>query len=125
MKKKVLCIALALLMCMMVITPTLADNDNEVQQERALVSVSFGLKHLSGSSYKMWAKINNPNTVSVSATLALYDASYNYIASVSLTSTNMIINLSKHVTLSSGTYHLRLNYKVNGTTHSTERTYSI
>lgn len=125
MKRKVLCISLALLMCMMVTLPTFADSETEAPPERALISASFGLKNTSGTSYKMWAKINNPNVVSVHASLALYDASYNYITSVSTTSSSMLINLSKYVSLSSGTYHLRLSYSAEGSTYSWEKTYNL
>lgn len=125
MKRKVLCIALALLMCMMVILPTFADDETGGAIERASITASYGLTHVSGSTYKMWAKINNPSGYSVTATLSLYDASYNYITSISTTSSNTTINLSKKVTLSSGTYHLRLNYTVSGSTTSSEKSYTI
>lgn len=125
MKRKVLCIALTLLMCMLVTVPTFADGEAETPPERANISASFGLKHVSGSTFKMWAKINNPLGVSVHATLTLYNVSYSSIASVSTTSTNITINLSKNVTLSSGTYHLILTYTADGSTHSYEKTYTI
>ena len=125
MKRKVLCIALALLMCMMVTVPTFADSSKETPIGRALISASFGLKNTSGSTYRMWAKINNPNEVSVSATLVLYDVSYNYITSVGVVSSDPLISLNKYVSLSSGTYHLRLNYTAEGSTHSWEKTYNI
>lgn len=125
MKRKLLCIALALLMCMMVTAPTFADGEAETPPEKVGISASFGLKHVSGSTYKMWAKINNPDGASVSVTLVLYDASYNYIIGIGTTSSNTTISISKNVTLSSGTYHLQLSYTVNGSTHSFERTYSV
>ena len=125
MKKKVLCIALALLMCMMVTVPTFADGETETLPERAEISASFGLKHISGSSYRMWAKINNPTEVSVYAILTLYDASYNQIDSIYTISSNPTISLNKYVTLSSGTYHLRLTITADGATQTAEKTYSI
>ncbi len=125
MKRKVLCIALALLMCMMVTLPTFADDSAETPPERAPITATFGLKHISGSTYKMWATIFNPTEVSVHVTLTLYNVSYSQIASIGTTSTNMTINLSKKVTLSSGTYHLILTYTADGSTYSFEKTYSI
>lgn len=125
MKRKVLCIALALLMCMMVTAPTFADGEAETPPERAGITVSFGLKHLSGSNYRMWAKINNPAQVSVYAKLTLYDSSYNPIASVHTTSTYVLITLSKDVTLSSGTYYLRLSYTADGATYTYGKTYNL
>ncbi len=125
MKRKVLCIALALLMCMMVTLPAFADGSAEMPPNRADVTASFGLKHISGSTYRIWAVINNPMEVSVHATIALYDASYNYITSISKTSSNPTIRLSKDITLSSGTYHLRLTITADGATHTIEKTYSI
>ena len=125
MKRKVLCIALALLMCMMVTVPTFADGEAETPEERALITASFGLKHISGSTYRMWAIINNPMEITVNATLTLYDASYNPISSITKTSLNPTISLMKDVMLSSGTYHLQLSYTVSGTTHTAEKTYSI
>ena len=125
MRKKVLCIALALLMCMMVTVPAIAESSEKVLPDRALITVSFGLKHISGSTYRMWARINNPGTVSVNAILTLYDASYNPITSIGTTSSNTLIGLNKDVTLSSGTYHLQLRYTVDGVKHTVEKTYSI
>lgn len=125
MKRKVLCIALALLMCMMVAVPTFADGETETPQERTPISASFGLTHISGSMYRMWAFIDNPFGASVYAKLTLYNISYSPIASVSTTSTNTVIRLSQYVTLSSGTYHLILTYTVDGSLYSAERTYTI
>lgn len=125
MKRKVLCIALALLMCMTVTLPAIADGSSETPPERASVSATFGLKNVSGSIYRMWAKISNPLGVSVHATLTLYNVSYSSIASVNTTSTNTIINLSRNITLSSGTYHLILTYTADGATYSYEKTYTI
>lgn len=125
MRKKVLCIVLALVMCMMVTVPAFADGTAETQLERAEITTIYGLTHISGTQYKMWAKIKNPNAVSVTATLALYDASYNYITAVSTISSNTTISLSKYVTLPSGTYHLRLSFAADGITHSSEKTYNI
>lgn len=125
MKRKVLCIALALLMCMMVTVPTFADGEAETPPERAGISVTFGLKNISGSTYRMWAKLNNPTQVSVYARLTLYDASYNQVASIYTISSDILINLSKNVNLTSGTYHLRLTYTADGVTHTYEKTYNI
>ena len=94
MKKKVLCIALALLMCMMVTLPTFADGETETLPERAPISASFGLKQVSGSTYRMWAIIDNPLEVSVNASLVLYNISYTQLAAVSTTSTNSTIILN-------------------------------
>ncbi len=125
MRKKVLCIALALLMCMMVTLPTLADGSAETPLNKAYIAASYGVKSVSGSTYKMWAKLNNPEGVTVVVVLSLYDASYNYITSISKTSSSTIISLSKDVSLSSGTYHLRLSYTAGGATYTSEKTYNI
>lgn len=125
MNRKILCIALALLMCMMVTLPTLADGEAETPPERADITASFGLKHISGSKYRMWAKLNNPEQVSVFVRLTLYDASYNSLASIYKTSSSLLISLNKDITLSSGTYHLRLSYTVSGMTYTFEKTYNI
>ena len=125
MRKKVLCFAFALLMCMIVTVPTFADSSTETPPERANVTAVFGLSHVSGSTYNMWATIHNPAGISVNARLALYNISYSSIASVSTTSTNTTINLSRNVTLFSGTYHLILTYTANGSLYSFEQTYTI
>ncbi|WP_458463634.1 hypothetical protein [Paenibacillus sp.] len=125
MKRKALCFALALLMCMVVTAPAFADSAIEMSSQKTDITASFGLKHISGSTYRMWAKISNPTGATVSATLTLYDVSYTPVTSVSGTSSLTIINLSKDVSLSSGTYHLRLSYTVDGTTYSAEKTYTI
>lgn len=125
MKRKTLCFALALLMCMLIAVPAFADTSADTPPERALITASYGLKHISGSTYKMWAKIGNPDGVTVIVKLTLYDVSYNYITSISKTSSNTTISLSKNVTLSSGTYHLRLTYSADGATYTAEKTYTI
>lgn len=125
MKKKAICIALALLTCIMVTMPTFADSSAEALQDRSEITASFGLTHVSGSTYRMWARINNPTSATVTAVLTLYNASYNSIASIGTTSSNTLIGLNKNVSLSSGTYHLRLSITVDGTTHTLEKTYNI
>ena len=125
MKRKVLCVALALLMCMAVTLPTFADGSSETPQERALISATFGLKRSWGPVYLMWAKISNMEEVSVYVSLTLYDASYNQITSIYTTSSDILISLSKTVFLVSGTYHLRLSYTAEGVTYSYEKTYNI
>lgn len=125
MKRKVLCIALALLLCLTVTVPAFADSSAETPEERVNVSATFGLKNTSGSTYKMWAKINNPAEVSVTARLTLYNVSYTSIASIGTTSTFSTISLSKYLSLSSGTYHLVLTFNANGSTYSSEKTYTI
>ena len=109
MRKKVFCVALALLMCLMIAVPTFADSKPETP-DRAIVTASYGLKHVSGSTYKMWAKVMNPAGENIIANLILYDASYNYITSVSCSSSNTIFNFNKNVNLSHGTYHLVFSY---------------
>lgn len=125
MRRKVLCITLALLMCMMVTMPTFAEDEAETLPERASIAVTFGLTHVSGSTYNMWAKIINPQSASVTAALFLFNSSYIPVASVGTTSTNVFINFGKNVTLSSGTYHLRITYMADGQTYSIQKTYMI
>ena len=92
MKKKALCIALALVMCMMLVLPAFADNEADTPPERAEITSSFGLYHASGSTYKMWAKNVNINEATVNATLALYDASYNLVKAIGTVSSDMHID---------------------------------
>ena len=125
MKRKALSFALALLLCMMIAAPAFADSSAETPPERASISASFGLKHISGSTYKMWARVNNPEQVSVFVILTLYDASYNYITSCSTTSSSTIFTIWKNVTLLPGTYHLVLYYEADTSSGSYERTYHL
>lgn len=125
MKKKVLCIALALLMCMMVAVPAFADGEVETLPYRAPITASFGLTQISGSTYRMVAIINNPLGVSVNAKLTLYNISYSPVASIVTTSSSTIFSISKNVCLSSGTYHLILTYTADGSTFSFEKTYAL
>ncbi len=125
MRKKVLCFVLALLMCVMVTVPAIAESDVEMPLNRADITASFGLKHVSGSKYRMWAKINNPEQVSVFVRLTLYDSSYAPLASIYKTSSNSLISLYKDLSLVSGTYHLRLSITADGATHTVEKTYNI
>lgn len=111
-------------MCLMVAVPAFVDNSAETA-ERSVVIFSYSLDYLYGIQYQMRAHLSNPYEDSIIATLALYDISYNYITSVSTTSSNVSITLSKFVYLASGTYHLRLTYKVDGITHSYEKAYNL
>lgn len=125
MKRKVLCIALALLMCMMVTVPTFADAEKEAPPERAVILVSFSLKHVSGTTYKMKATITNLANENVLASLILYDASHNYITSVSGSSSDYMFTISKNVNLSSGTYYLELSYLADTSENTCEKVYHI
>ena len=125
MKRKVLSIALALLMCLTIALPTFADNSAETPPERYVIQSSYDLFYLYGIQYKMSADIINILGDSITVTLALYDVSYNYITSVSKTTTDQSIKLFKDAYLQSGTYHLRLTYRVDGTWHSFEKTYIV
>ena len=125
MKRKILCIALALLMCAMVTVSTVADGTAETPPDREPITATFGLTHISGSTYRMWTIINNPTGASVNVTLTLYNISYSPISSIGTTSTNTLIYLYKNLNLSSGTYHLILTYSVDGSLYSSERTYTI
>ena len=125
MKKKVLCIALALLLCVLGAMPTFADGE-EAQQNREAITVSFALEHVSGSTYRMWAKILNPGGVTVDADLELLTAGFTLITSVGATSSNHIFSFSKNVSLpSSGTYYLRLTVQGNNIWETAQKTYYI
>ncbi len=127
MKKKWLCLVLALLMCMAVTVPSFAaaDADADTQPDRAAISVSFGLDHVSGSTYKMWARVLNPAAEQVTVNLVLYDASYNVVDSIYAISSKVIFTISKNKTLSSGTYHLRVTVIGNTVSSTYEKNYSI
>ncbi len=125
MKRKILSIVLALLMCMMVTVPTFADGEADTPPERANIIATFKLSHQSGSTYKMWADITNPTMVPVNVTLTLYNVSYSTIAVVEKASSGISFSLSKEVSLSSGIYHLWLSYTVSGSYYAFEKTYNI
>lgn len=125
MKRKVLCIALALLMCMMVSVPAFADAEKEVPPDRSAITISYSLKHVSGSTYKMRAKFINPENENIIANLILYDASHNYITSVSGSSSEIVFIFSKQVNLSSGTYYLELVYIADTSESTLEKVYHI
>lgn len=125
MKKRFLSILLALLICMLVIVPTFADGETETPPDRAGITVSFGLKHLSGSTYRMWAKIINLNEEPVTAALKLMNGSYIKLVSIGMTSSEAIFYFYKDVSLLPGTYHLRLSYAGNTVSQSVEKTYYI
>lgn len=108
MRKKALSIVLAALMCLMTATPVLADNESKTPPERGLIEVTFDLDHVSGSTYNMNAEITNYLSEQVTVGLGIFDSDYNLIASVGTVSTNPIIYLSKNVSLSPGTYYLRI-----------------
>lgn len=125
MKKKTICIILALLMSLMITLPASADGFADMQPQRTGITASFGLKHISGSKYRMWARINNLEESSVFVRLTIYNSSNIAISSICKTSSNLLISLNKDITLYSGTYHLKLSYTVDGVTYTAERTYIV
>jgi hypothetical protein len=126
MKRKVLCIVLALLMCTAAALPTFADAERETPPDRAGITASFGMTNVSGSTYKIWARLVNPTEVMVYAAVGLYDASGNAIAGTSTWSSNILISLNTTATLTSGTYYVRIGYiPIGGTAHAFERVYNI
>lgn len=108
MKKKVLCVILALLMCMMATLPAFADGEAERESDRNSVLYSFGLSHVSGSTYNMHARVVNYEGALMTVGLGVYDANDNLVSAVGAASTDELITLSKNVSLSSGTYYLRI-----------------
>ena len=126
MKRKVLCITLALLMCMMVTVPTFADGEADTPPERTCFAVSFGLNHVSGSTYEIWAQVLNPAGETIDADLALLTAGFTNIITVGTTCSNQVFYLSRNVNLpSSGTYYLRLTVRSNDINETMQKKYYI
>lgn len=125
MKRKVLCLALALLMCMMVTLPTFADNEADTPPERAAITFSFGLTHTSGSMYRMWAHITNLNGEQVTVVLKLMNGSHIKLVSIGTVSSETSFYISQEVSLLPGTYYLRISLSGNTVSRSAEKTYYI
>ncbi len=107
MKKKLLCVSLVLMMCLMAAMPTFADNQNTGEIKSAL-QVSGDLYHVTGSQYTAWARVLNPALEHVSLTMGLYDANNNLITMSGKTSSDAIVKVSSTVTLTSGTYVMKI-----------------
>jgi len=125
MKRNCLCIILALLLCLTFAVPTFADGEKTDSQERANVSYTFKLTHVSGSTYRMRATVNNPDCGLLSVLLVLYDSGNNPVESVAAVSSDLTISLSRNVSLSSGTYRLCITIVGLNVAKTSERTYSI
>ncbi len=125
MKRKCLCLILALLMCLSLTVPTFADAEKPEPQERANVYCTFRLTHVSGSTYRMRATVNNPDRALLTVLLVLYDSGNNPIESVTAVSSDLTISLSKNVSLSSGTYRLCITILGMNVLQTFEKTYSI
>ena len=121
MKRNCLCVFLALLLCLSLTVPTFAESDPE-PPDRVTVPYSFGLKHVSGSTYKMKANVTNTNEQPLTILLALYDSGNNPVDSILTLSSDPLISLSKTVSLSPGTYVLQISIiglNVGQTAHKT------
>lgn len=126
MKKKVLCVVLALLMCTMVSLPTFADGEADTpEQNRTALVVYAGLTHVSGSMYDMWAEVFNPAEESVHINLQLFNGSYIRLISIGTTSTEILFGITREVSLLPGTYHLRVTYSGATVSDAFEKHYYI
>ncbi len=107
MKKKLLCVSLVLMMCLMAAMPTFAEDQNTGAIKSAL-QVSGDLYHVTGSQYTAWARVINPALEHVSITLGLYDSNNGLVALVGKTSSDAMIKVSASVTLTPGTYTMKV-----------------
>lgn len=116
MKKRMVALLLALMLMLCVSGSTLAlgPDDEESAGDgtvgiMAAVSLSSGLTHVSGSSYRPWATASTATSDTLSVSFKLYrvvGGTLTLVASASKSATGTSVTASKSVTLSAGSYRL-------------------
>lgn len=95
---------------------------------RAAVSLSSGLTHVSGSSYRPWATASTGTSDSISVSFKLYrvvGSTLTLVASASNSTTGTSVTASKSVTLSAGSYRLVSTGTSSTATVSQTRNYTV
>ncbi|MEA4870874.1 MAG: hypothetical protein VB062_09650 [Christensenella sp.] len=132
MKKRIATLLLALALLLSISGNTLAvgqDNtDDGTVVILAAVSISCGLTHVSGSSYRPWATATTATTDTISASFRLYrvvGGTETLVTSGSNSATGTSVTASKTVTLSAGTYKIYATGTSSTATANTNKSYTV
>ena len=116
MKKRMTALLIALMLMLTVSGSTLALGPDDAEDTgdgtvviMAAVSLSSGLTHVSGSSYRPWATASTGTTDTISVSFKLYrvvGSTLTLVSSGSNSTTGTSVTVSKTVTLSAGSYRL-------------------
>lgn len=132
MKKRIVTLLLALVLVLSISGNTLAlgqdvTSDGEVVI-LAAVSISCGLTHVSGSSYRPWATASTGTSDTISASFRLYrvvGGTETLVSSGSNSTTGTSVTASKTVTLSAGTYKIYATGTSSTATANTSKNYTV
>ncbi len=127
MKKRLICLTLVLLLCLSFTGTAFAATDEKIAT-RAMVGLSSGLTHVSGTTYRPWASATAslPENVTVGFTLYKYvNGSYTYVTSGSASDYGTYVIARRTVTLSPGYYKLYAWYIGETQSDGTNKYYSI
>lgn len=132
MKKRIVTLLLALVLVLSISGNTLAlgqdvTSDGEVVI-LAAVSISCGLTHVSGSSYRPWATATTGTSDTISASFRLYrvvGGTETLVSSGSNSTTGTSVTASKTVTLSAGTYKIYATGTSSTATANTSKNYTV
>lgn len=116
MKRKVLSILLAAVLCIATCNIAYAEQQpepevavvavdaNGIIVPMATISLSCGLTHVSGSTYRLWAVVTCPAVENLRVYVYLYDSNGNTVASVYNTAYSHSVTAATLVNLSPGSY---------------------
>lgn len=125
MKRKLLCVSLVLMMCLMAAIPAYADLPTPPDEVKGGLQISGDLYQLSGSQYKAVARVGNPANEPVYLDFKLYDSNNNLIAYAAAFSYDTIIKISRTVDITPGTYTMEINVAGNTVSRCIITTYHI
>ena len=125
MKRKLLCVSLVLMMCLMAAIPAYADLPTPPDEVKGGLQISWDLYQLSGSQYKAFARVFNGGNEPVYLDFTLYDSNNNQITYAMAYSYDTIIKISRTVNLTPGTYTMEINVAGNTVSRCIISTYNI
>lgn len=132
MKKRIVTLLLALVLILSISGNTLALGQEETSDGEvvilAAVSISCGLTHVSGSSYRPWATATTGTSDTISASFRLYrvvGGTETLVSSGSNSTTGTSVTASKTVTLSAGTYKIYATGTSSTATANTNKSYTV
>ena len=132
MKKRIVTLLLALVLILSISGNTLALGQEETSDGEvvilAAVSISCGLTHVSGSSYRPWATATTGTSDTISASFRLYrvvGGTETLVSSGSNSTTGTSVTASKTVTLSAGTYKIYATGTSSTATANTNQSYTV
>ena len=132
MKKRIVTLLLALVLVLSISGNTLALGQDVTSDGEfvilAAVSISCGLTHVSGSSYRPWATATTGTSDTISASFRLYrvvGGTETLVSSGSNSTTGTSVTASKTVTLSAGTYKIYATGTSSTATANTSKNYTV